>query len=496
MANRQQFWVTLCLESEVRGHIETLGLPPEELCEVTTTANALLAAFHATCPDTREAILVHSGAQNTVVVILVGGQGVLASSFATGGDYFTRAIAQEKQCSPEAAESLKRAKNLFHGSDALPGFLPRVDAWLSQLMHQLNDWFESSAGANRKLAGFRIIAGGSALDQPGLLEYLQERSRLPFERWPITGVTPTDHPARGYEVAYGTALQALHRIPQRVSLLPADVRAAWKKRLTRQWIDCGSYALVIVIFLLLAVGTWQKWRTWNHKEALLNQARTSLEQTRDNHLATAKLITQYDNWRPLFARQKMTLDTLRTLALLETSRSNRSFWYVLFADQQTYFTQPLPAPPITAPATNAAAAATNAPAPLFTNFQLTSLTGPATNANPAKPGFIAELCIPEDADAARRTFSQLVSEIKSNALFAKVDSLSRDLRRSLADTNVVLPGRHFALALELAEPDFRHPIPLSTRPGRGAGNAVNRAPSPAANSPTDMFSEFNPESAR
>ena len=48
-----------------------------------------------------------------------------------------------------------------------------------------------------------------------------------------------------------------------------------------------------------------------------------------------------------------------------------------------------------------------------------------------KPGFIAELCIPEDADGARRVRRELVDELKEQKLFSKVDLLSDDLRRHL-----------------------------------------------------------------
>ena len=41
----------------------------------------------------------------------------------------------------------------------------------------------------------------------------------------------------------------------------------------------------------------------------------------------------YDELRPLFERQQTTMDTLQSLALLQSAHSNRSLWYVLIADQ-------------------------------------------------------------------------------------------------------------------------------------------------------------------
>jgi hypothetical protein len=78
----------------------------------------------------------------------------------------------------------------------------------------------------------------------------------------------------------------------------------------------------------------------------------------------------------------------------------------------------------------------------------------ATNASPARPGLIAELCVPEDVDAARGTLSLVVSNLQKAPIFARVDELSQDLRRGLADPKVVVPERHFALALDFATTEF------------------------------------------
>src|SRR5215468_5359272 len=47
VANRQQFWVTLSREGDIRERIHKLGVEKEAICEVTTTANALIAAYRA-----------------------------------------------------------------------------------------------------------------------------------------------------------------------------------------------------------------------------------------------------------------------------------------------------------------------------------------------------------------------------------------------------------------------------------------------------------------
>ena len=71
---RQQYWVTLAQEGDIRDRISQLGVEHEDLCEVTTTANALIAAYRAVSSPASRAILVHLGAQTTVVVVVLGGQ--------------------------------------------------------------------------------------------------------------------------------------------------------------------------------------------------------------------------------------------------------------------------------------------------------------------------------------------------------------------------------------------------------------------------------------
>ncbi|MGA2864645.1 MAG: hypothetical protein ABSF95_09170 [Verrucomicrobiota bacterium] len=455
--NRQQFWVTLCQEGELRERILGLGIQHEDLCEITTTANALMNAYRALCPLSSRAILVHLGAQTTVVVILLAGQGAFVTSFQMGGDFFTRSLARLRACSEETAESLKRERNLLSEPQARREFAPVLDGWVAEVKRQLNDWFEHNPPLAAEVASFELIASGGGFDQPGLLDYLKTEAGLDFRPWPKPSQPEAVCPSRGFEVAFGTALQALGHSPQPVSLLPEDYRANWRKRLTRQRVESASVLLVLACLLLLAIGTWQKISLLLHNQALLAKVQASQQSLRANHLLTAELLRQYEDLRPLLAGQQFTLDALHTLALLQQSRSNRSFWYVLLADQQTYFSQP----PL---------AATNPPArtnvlanPPFAEFA--PALGAGTNLSPAKPGFIAELCVPEDPETARRIRSQLVNDLKQQPLFSRVDLLSDDQRRSLADPKVVIPDRHFVLELDFAATDFEQPLPLKRPPG-------------------------------
>lgn len=443
---RQSFWVTFCQENEIQNRITQLGLDREDFREITTAANALLTAWLAVPGRSRDAVLVHAGAQGTTVVVIREGVGVFAASFPMGGDFFTRAIARLKRCSAEAAEAAKVSTDLLAGAQALPGFAEIVDGWAAELKRQLAEWRGGHPRPN-DAARQELIASGDVFEQPGLVEYLATKSGLTFQRWPTSDTAEALLPAMGFEIALGAGLQALGQSPQPVSLLPADRRAAWRQRLGRQRLEFANAVLLVICFLLLAVGIWKKASLIQRKQALMSKVQAGIEVVQANNTLTADLLSSYDVLRPVFEREQNTLDTLQSLALLQQARSNRSVWFVLLADQPTYFHQsPVPA-------------GTNKPVGLPpADFE----TGPrhrdSTNASPARPGLIVELCTPDTLEGARNTLGLIVSSLKRSPGFARVDLLSEDLRRSLADTKVLVADRHFALALDFATTEFQTPL--------------------------------------
>ena len=354
--NRQQFWVTLCQEGEIRDRILRLGVENEDICDVTTTANALIATYRTHAPNSSRAILVHMGAQTTVVVIMLAGQGAFTTSFQMGGDFFTRALMRERSCSEESAETIKRDTNLLFGRDADPQFITILGGWVAELDRQLKDWFERNSGAAANREKFELIASGGGFDQPGLIEHLKTRAGFNFTSWPSGESANLPAPSKGFEVAYGAVLQALSYSAQPVSLLPEDYRAAWRRRVARQRLEFASLLLVLVCIVGFALGTWHNLTLIKDKSALLAKIQAGQDSVDQNDAFTTDLMAEYDALRPLFAAEQNTLDSLKTLSLLQQSRSNRSCWYVLIADQQSYFTQPLPVISTNKAATNAVTA--------------------------------------------------------------------------------------------------------------------------------------------
>jgi len=468
---RQHFWVTLCREGDTREQIKRLGLEGVEVCEITTTANALLAAFHVVSPAARRAVLLHAGAQSTVIVLVLEGHAVFATSLPVGGDAFTRALSEQLQCPVETAEELRRTQDYFASPDAAPGLQATVAAWHTELKRQLHEWFSAHRQLAAEVADLEVFVSGGVFAQPGLLAHLNASGGLRFRLWPAPASAAPLAPQPGFEVALGTALQALGHSPQPASLLPPAARAAWQRRQWRQLVELASAGLLVLIALLLIVATAQKLQVIHQKTKLLAKARVGLGQARTNAILADQLLAQYEQIRPVLDRQQQTFATLKTLDLLQQARSNRSLWFVLLADQQSYFTQPLPAL-----GTNQPGSTNPPPPPRFPSLVVTNLFGMVfTNPSPAKAGFIAELCIPEEPEGARRTLGQLVNDLKQDPLFAKVDSLSDDLRRPLADPSVILPDRYFALSLDLADTELQRPGPPRRRPS-SLTNAPTRPP--------------------
>jgi len=330
-----------------------------------------------------------------------------------------------------------------------------------------------------------MVASGGAFDQPGLLEYLNAQKGLKLRPWPRNRQPKAVMPAKGFEVAFGTALQALGQTAQPVSLLPDDYRRAWQKRVARQKLELASLALLLVCAFVLAFGSWYKLSLISRKTGLLEKLKESQEAVAKNDALASELLIEYEGLRPLFAGQQNTLDTLKTLALLQQSRSNRNFWCVLLADQQTYFSLPALSSTNKTPSTNIFPETPERSGPAVSSSS--SPATASTNVSPAKPGLIAELCIPGDAEGSRRVLSQFVKELKQKPLFSKVDLLSDDLRRNFADPKVIVPERDFVLALDFAVTDFQ-PAPHPKKPpGRLLPKRAARANGPASEELKNSF---------
>ncbi len=438
--HRNPYWVTFCQEDELRGQITRLGLEMDEICEITTTGNALLATVKLAGSTKENVAIVDLGAGDTTLTLVHEGQAVYAGSFPIGGDAFTDAVVSATGISIVDAELERLERNLASGGDALPALQGAIDEWRREIERVAEEWRREQGVED---AAFEMLLYSGPAPMPGLLERLNSESAF---RWSAGGGALNP----GFEIAQGAGVVAAGESPQSASLIPSEARAAWKKVWGVRRFQAANFVALFASVVILAFGSFQKREGIDARRTLLAGQSAALERTREARALEREAIGRYNALRPVLERQRSSLDTLETLAALEASSADRGVWYALFADTETYVSMPEIA------LTNAVEGATNA-------------TGVA--ASPARPspavevvgeepdgGFIAVATVPGEMEAVRATVGRLVEDLNRNPLFAHVDLLSADRRRMLVDPKVVVPDRHFVISIRMEENVFREPV--------------------------------------
>ncbi|MHB8523075.1 MAG: pilus assembly protein PilM [Limisphaerales bacterium] len=468
------WWVTLAREDDIQKQLERLAAVEGGVSEITTPANALVAAYLATRPTAEDAVLVDLGARSTLFAIICGGQGLCAASFPTGSEALTEAIMKAKGCSFEEADARQRSENFFQSERHLAGLDEAVGAWFRNLEKTVSEWRAANANLAPAIQRLPLRLSGGGSRQPGLLDHLKALSGFEIALWPAGVDGAPDLPLDRFAVAYGIALAAFNRSPQPVSLLPARLRAVEQRvqRLAQLNFACAAGLLVLAVLLIF--GGWQKFNVLQRKKHLIHQAELALERAQEIASLTGRRDREYQRLWPVLERQKETVDLLKTLRVMQQSRLQKEFWYVLLADQQSYASGATLPPPAT---NEVAAANTNA-------LAVSSATNAAV--------FIAELCIPGDGDKALRTLSDLVADLKKKTLFRRVDTLPSNQKRNLVDPKALVPDRHFSLFFELAEATLDRPGLLPLRTDAHAGTNGFKRSSPLLKPKADPESAVTP----
>ena len=418
------FWVTFCPEGEVQRQIGRCGLADLELCEVTTTANGLVAAYQAAQPASRPAALLDVGASGTLVTLILDGQPVYSVSHALGGELWVELLAAAESCT--LTEGRRRLREFGFHERTPAAVLQALRRWHNELKRLLDEWLNENPDLELKAADFDCVLAGGGAELPGLMATLQGFPGLRFVPWPQAQVAGEEGVSARFAAAYGAALHALGRAQQSASLLPDDVRLYWKRNHLFQGLQSFLFLALMLLAVALGFGTWQKVGLLVEKKGLHEQGLAALSTARSVVLQRRGVTEDYDRLLPTLQRQRETVDTLATLGHLPVARSNLSVWFVLFAGRRDYFVAaPFPS--------------TNTPA-----------AGPSQGAvgTTTRGGYIVELTVPELGEAGRRIVGQVTGALRASGRFANVDSLPEDRRRPLADPAVLIPGGHYALELE------------------------------------------------
>ena len=463
------YWVTHAREAEVLSVVRHFESFPADVFEISSTANALVAAYREVQPAPANALLVDLGSSGTEVAIVYQGQGVYATSFAVGGLLFSEQIRTERRCPAMEAEFAKNTENLLTNAAAMPALRQLVDRWHGELVRILDDWLSEHPSLNIAASQFEVVLCGGESEIPGLVDYLRANSVLTFRTWAELPGFPPIQPAGQFAVAFGLACELFRRSGPSASLVPEQLRVARKEHGAVQLLHAGTFLVLTITALVLAFGTWQKYYFIRDVETQLSQAQAVLQLAKQTDRLKLQLAAKYEEIRPVLARQRQTLAAVETLAMIVNHPLPTNCWFVLFGDADSYYTEPA-LPPATNPPP-----ATAAPTPSAARL---------TNA------FIAEFSTALDAASARAVLSEMIDRFKTNANFRKVDILAPDQRRRLVKNSVIVSEGHYALSFTLTDNEFSKPflsaeelriltVPPETRQtnsSRAAGSTTSRAP--------------------
>ena len=449
------YWVTHTRESEILDVVRHFESDTSSVWEISSTANALVAAFREAGTAAEHVLLVEVGASATVVALIYQGQGVSVASFAIGGRTFSELIQAARRCPAMEAEFTKNTEDLLSGDHAMPALRQLVDRWHGELVRILEDWLSEHPRLNLAASQFEIILSGGEAEMPGLVDYLRANSVLTFSRWAERAGLPEVQPAGQFAVAFGLACLFYRRGGPATSLVPAEMRQAHKEHHAVQMLHAGTWLVLIITALVLAFGTWQKYFLIQEVECQLGKAEEVLARALKTDRLKLQLANEYEVIRPLLARQRDTVAALATLGLLAHQALPTNVWFVLFADADSYYSD------TNSTATNGTASA---------GLRLTN-------------AFIAELSTSMNAAAARTALSEMIDRFKKDPLFRKVDILAPDQRRRLAKDAVVVPDGHYALSFTMNDNEHLKPL-LSAEEIRRLTAAVDPGRSNALRNPS------------
>lgn len=437
---QRPYWLTLCKREELDALLNRYAILPEGaepaaeppvLAEVTTSGQALFAAATALGSHAHTAVFVDLRANNSVLAIVLQGQGVATTTIPTGSLQFHAALADAGDRLATPTDRPGGRRDLFRPDAALELYHAALRQWTGEIRRALTEWVEDNPECGLSPTAFPVFLGGVGATQPGLLDFLNTLGPLRFESWEDRATAAHPWPMADYLVPYGAALIALGRAPQSASLLPPPERAPLRQRRTIATLQSINVLLLALTLTLLAFGFSQKRDLVDRKKELTARAQTALQTA----VAIDKLYRQvnldYAEIQPVLERQRQTLETLQSLAAVRAARTNEDFWYVLFADAPSYASG----------TTGVLVAESPAGRP-----------DPVTNAPVASPPreFIVEICAPHEGERLRRILSDLVAHLKSEVLFQRVDTLPPERSRDRVPPNVAISNRVFGIAMEIA----------------------------------------------
>jgi type IV pilus assembly protein PilM len=203
--------------------------------------------------DTQATVVLNIGAENTDLIVCTKSD-VWQRTIPSGGNAFTKAIADTFKLSFEKAEKLKRTAPMSkYARQILQAMKPVFTDLAAEIQRSLG--FYSSAHPNAKLT--RVLALGGGTKMRGLLQYLQQSLQMPIERpdsFKKLGLNSTVSAAKFHEsvcdfgIVYGLAVQGLGLGRIESNLLPGSVSRsmAWANK-TKYFVAAACIVLIVSV---------------------------------------------------------------------------------------------------------------------------------------------------------------------------------------------------------------------------------------------------------
>ncbi len=282
--------------------------------------------------DTQATVVLNIGAENTDLVVCTKSD-VWQRTIPTGGNAFTKAIADTFKLSFEKAEKLKRTAPMSkYARQILQAMKPVFTDLAAEIQRSLG--FYSSSHPNAKLA--RVIALGGGTRMRGLLQYLQQSLQMPIERpdsFKQVGINPAVSAAKFHEsvcdfgIVYGLAVQGLGLGRIESNLLPQSVARSmeWAAK-ARYFVAAACLVLVVSVLAFARViidrASYDKSQVRDKIESVLDAAQKvqSDLQTQQARASASEAVIkkQFD----LFKYRDIVPEVYRTMLLMLPNEKN------------------------------------------------------------------------------------------------------------------------------------------------------------------------------
>lgn len=457
MGRWQQPWfVTMARLQDVQQHLEETAARLTDVQHVSSGPRALAEAWRWALPGAESAWLLDVGAAETLLVRVERDRPIVAVTEMVGTEGWVDRLAAVRNCRRAEAEACLQSENLFAGPRRSAELESAVREWWMRIDRAWADARRSLPEGDESVRSPLYVSGG-AVRWPGFVEALTDVSGRPWQVWPEGQAESGPVSMGDYALAIGAGVHAGRAKTEESSLLPPALRThARQLRQVSTLLNLAG-AFLLLVLLILGVGIWHKAEREASKNALLREAEAARASLTALGTALRRRDAAFARYWPLWEQQERTLGCLETLRALETVRSRHDFWTVLLADADSY-------------------ARGSTWATSGTNPVLDQVLGWFSEP-PSNPSFVVELCVPAPGEATLRVLSELVHDLRQDGGFSRVDSVPAAQRRNWVDAAVLIPDRHFVLAVDLADAGWRGLFPLVRLPEVRWGTNVIRRPS-------------------